>query len=95
MADTKRTIPETETLNVSHKFGAMTVGTANVPAQGKYLTIVLKGGVPFDMAVSESIEEAVQAHDKFCAAAALFGPVFEAIEQMEAGDLPPDGSMLN
>lgn len=88
-------VKPTETLNISHKFGAMTVGTANVPAKGQYLTIVLKGTVPFDMAVSESVEAALEAHDQFCAAASLFGPVLEAIEAMEAGELPADGGLMN
>lgn len=88
-------IKPTETLNISHKVGSMTVGTANVPARGQYLTIVLRGGVPFDMAVSESIEAAMEAHEKFCAAASLFGPLLEAIEAMEAGELPADRGLMN
>lgn len=80
------TIAATEDVNVSHKFGTMLVGTANVPAQGKYLTLVLRGGVPFDMALSDTIEEAMKAHDQFCLAASTFDLVAGLLE---GGAVPP------
>lgn len=86
------TIAATEDVNVSDKFGTMLVGTANVPAQGKYLTLVLRGGVPFDMALSDTIEEAMKAHDSFCLAAATFDLLAGLVE---AGGEPPKGGLLN
>lgn len=87
------TLTATETLNVSNKYGTMLVGTANVPAQGKYLTLVLRGGVPFDMALSDTIEDAMTAHDQFCLAAATV----ELLEGLAAGmdTAAPKGGLLN
>lgn len=88
------TVNPTETVNVSNTFGSMLVGTANVPAQGKYITLVLRGGLPFDMALSDTIEEAMTAHDQFCLAAATFDLV-EALAEGREVDAPPKGNLLN
>lgn len=85
-------IPVTETVNVSNTFGTMLVGTANVPAQGKYLTLVLRSNLPFDMALSDTIEEAMENHNQFCRAAAAFQQLDELINQLNPN---VDRSQLN
>ena len=80
-------VKPTETLNLSNQYGDMIVGTANVPAKGMYLTIVLRNQMPFDMALSETVEDALAAHKEFCTAAELFGSLLATINDMDRGNI--------
>lgn len=82
-------IPQTQNLSVNDQVGSMVIGTANIPAQGNYLTIVLRGGVPFDMGVSLTVEEALETHAKFVDAATLLCALMDELAQ------EGDSRMLN
>lgn len=54
----------------------MIVQTAPVPAREQYLTVVLIKGMPFDLAVSDTVEQAFKEHQAFVDAAVLIADEF-------------------
>jgi uncharacterized protein with von Willebrand factor type A (vWA) domain len=94
--DNMNSVKPTETMNFSERVGSFTIGTANVPAKGQYLTLVLRDGVPFDLNVAESVEDAIAAHEKFMLVAAMYSAMMG--EQPEAGPgemVVKGGGLLN
>ena len=85
----------TEDINKSDSIGHFHIGTANVPVQGNYITLVLRCGRPFDMVLSTTVADALAAHERFCASAEVFNqvmqPLLDAVESMK----PDDDGYLN
>lgn len=69
----------TEDINIADSIGHFHIGTANVPVQGNYITLVLREGRPFDMVLSTTIADALAAHDKFVTAANVFNEMLQPI----------------
>lgn len=92
MNDTKNA----QTVNVSDRVGDFIIGTANVQARDVYLTLVLRNGLPFDMSVSETAEQAIQEHDAMFLAASIITEALAA--QAEKGingqGIPVKGNLL-
>lgn len=58
-------------LCVVNDCGDFSVATCDVPAARQYLCLVTLNGLPFDMKVAQTIEEAQMNHDAFMMAAML------------------------
>ena len=87
-----------DTLNKMNKVGNFAVMSADVPVQGVYLTLALKDGMPFDMKISKTVEEALKAHDGFLVAAEIMTaliPEMGDVPAYDPADLPPPGFVLN
>lgn len=92
-----------------HTFGDMQVLTTMVASQNVFLTIVFRGEIVWDVMVSKDMQEALVAHDSFCAACEVFGPVSGKIKSgqittgeevlkevdMAAFSVAPKGSMIH
>lgn len=55
----------------------MTVMTTPVTVQKKFVTIVLNAGEVYDMAMSNTAEEAVRTHQNFCTMCSVFAPLVD------------------
>lgn len=76
---------------INHRKGNFIIGT-ETPAimqnkQTRFLSVVLRHGILWDFAVTESEEDALSMHDSFCFAAELLDPILTAKEQEENGKI--------
>jgi len=56
---------------VSHNVGDFTVSTTRLAGTGDYLTVVFKGQVPYDVAVTHCVEAARAEHQSFVEVCAI------------------------
>ena len=76
------------TLEILDEVDNMTIQSAWVPTQDLFLTLVLRDGRPFDLAVSKTHEEAIRIHEDCVECAKLIGPLLAASAKQ-------DRSLLN
>ena len=56
-------------------YADFSIATTSVPAANRYLTIVMRDGLPFDFATAETLDKAQETHEAFLFAAMLYNSI--------------------